>query len=89
LQKFSNQNSNKIKKEKGKRIRKRLKGRGTKYGLDQVAAHGPSFLRLKLYPASPSPAADEGAPHVITSEGTGMNTEAPERDRPELFAESG
>jgi hypothetical protein len=77
------------KKKKEKKIRKEKKGPGAESGLDPKAARGPSSPRPKRYPASPSPAADEGAPHVIPFEETGMNTEAPERDPPELFAKSG
>jgi hypothetical protein len=83
------QTKNQKKTEKKKKRTKEKKGPGAESGLDPKAARGPSSPRPKRYPASPSLATDEGAPHVIPSEETGMNTEAPERDPPELFAESG
>jgi hypothetical protein len=52
-------------------------------------AHDPLTSFSKWYRAPLLLATDEGAPHVIPYEETGMNTEAPERDPPELFAESG
>jgi hypothetical protein len=89
VKKIQTKNQKKTEKGKEKKIRKEKKGPGAESGLDPKAAHGPSSPCPKRYPASPSPAANEGAPHVIPSEETGMNTEAPERDPPKLFAESG